>query len=93
MDKPTKSATVMLFPLCKRSRARILDCRRSDAAILALAHGAWALGVIFDTSKYKGDVWLQIQDPFSNDVNNEFRSDLIITASSLTPWLGYSCAG
>lgn len=85
MDKPTKSATVMLFPLCKRSRAGswiagvlTLFC------ILALAHGAWALGVIFDTSKYKGDVWLQIQDPFSNDVNNKFRATYNNGQSAIT---------
>ncbi|MDQ7832130.1 MAG: hypothetical protein RDU30_10380 [Desulfovibrionaceae bacterium] len=85
MDKPTISTTVRYFPLCKRSPAGswiagvlALFC------ILAFAHGAWALGVIFDTSKYKGDVWLQIQDPFSNDADNRFRATYNNGQSAIT---------
>jgi hypothetical protein len=51
--------------------------------LLVFARGAWALTMLFDTSKYSGDVWLQIQDPFGG-TGNKFQATYNNGTSSIT---------
>lgn len=51
--------------------------------LLVFARGAWALTMFFDTSKYSGDVWLQIQDPFGGTAN-KFQATYNNGASPIT---------
>ncbi len=71
MNNPQRDVATSDFPFRRRSKTGSrLTGLLAFLCVLAFAHGAWAdLTLLFDTSKYSGGVWLQVQDPFVGTVN------------------------
>jgi len=42
--------------------------------VVAYTHAAYAFTLLFDQSAYRGDVWIQVQDPFYASTTNNFQA-------------------
>lgn len=42
--------------------------------MVAYTHAAYAFTLLFDQSAYRGDVWIQVQDPFYASTTNNFKA-------------------